>query len=354
MRVLMLTQAYDPDDPLLGFVDSWVRALACRVSRLDIVCLRSTSTNPPPQVAVWPVGSRGDGSQWRRLLDFQRRTLHLARTADIVFVHMIPRFVLAAGPAAIVHRRPIVLWYVHRAQSLELRAATALSRFVATAVPETFPFPTSKLRVLGHGVDSVWTALEAVVPPTPLVVFVGRLMPVKHQATLVRALALLSATRPDVQAVLVGGVPRGESEGYRQSLVELAGGLGISDRVTLAGPMTHAGIRDLLARASVAVNLSPPGLFDKAALESMMAGLPTIVASRSFDLLIGPDTWLRIDSPADHVALARALDRALSLTMAERNELTAAIRARTIDAHGLDAFMDRLVSLFREAIGVRA
>jgi glycosyltransferase involved in cell wall biosynthesis len=230
--------------------------------------------------------------------------------------------------------------------------AAALSRFVATAVPGSFPFQTPKLRVLGHGLD-----VDALAPadnrPSSLILFVGRLMPVKHQATLLRALAILTTHR-DIRAMFVGGVPAGESDSYQRSLFALARTLNVADRVMFSGPLAYAAVRDVYRDAAVAVNLSPTGLFDKAALESMISGVPTVVASRSFDELLAANTWLRIDSPEDHHGLAAALERALSVAPPERTDLTTAIRARAIAAHGLDAFMDRLVSLLREAVDGRA
>src|SRR5690606_41393536 len=76
--------------------------------------------------------------------------------------------------------------------------------------------------------------------------------------------------------------------------------LGISHRVTFTGGLLSGQVRDWYRRASVAVNLSPPGLFDKAALESMACGVPTVVSSRAFDALPGPGAGcLRIEEPVD-------------------------------------------------------
>jgi glycosyltransferase involved in cell wall biosynthesis len=237
-----------------------------------------------------------------------------------------------------------VLWYVHKRDSLELRIATAFCRFVATAVAATFPFATPKLRVLGHGVDDrFFTPHPAAAPASPLLVFVGRLAPIKGQATLIRALSRLDPKHHDARAVFVGA---GDAGAYDQSLRDLSSGLGLGSRVSFVGPQEPRAVRDWYRCATIAVNLSPEGLFDKAALESMMCGTPTIVASPSFDELLGADgSWLRVTPPGDADALGRVIGRLLAMSEAARRELAEQIRQRTVAAHALEPMMDRLVQL---------
>ncbi len=65
--------------------------------------------------------------------------------------------------------------------------------------------------------------------PTPLVVAVGRLVPVKRFDALLRALAEVKADHPDLQAVLIG-------EGYeRPSLEALREELGATEWVRMPG-----------------------------------------------------------------------------------------------------------------------
>ncbi|PJF24674.1 MAG: hypothetical protein CUN53_16635, partial [Phototrophicales bacterium] len=100
--------------------------------------------------------------------------------------------------------------------------------------------------------------------------------------------------------------------------------------------------------ATVAVNLSPPGLFDKAALESMAVGTPTMVSSAGFDDLLGEYApLLRIPDPEDDRALADALRYVLALSMPERKAVGRALRERVVAAHSLDRLIPRLVSVLR-------
>jgi glycosyltransferase involved in cell wall biosynthesis len=348
----MMTQVVDASDPVLGFLAGWVDALAAHVDRLDVLCLRASAGERPANVLVHRIGSAPGSGRVRRFVTFERRVARLAPRADVIFSHMVPRYAWCAGPFAAAWRRPMVLWYTHRQDSLELRLASAFCRAVATAAPSSFPFATPKLHVLGHGVDTRVFAPDPAVERAspPVILFVGRITPVKRQATLVEALTRLHPVHAQARALFVG--PEDGGSGYARDLRRAVGAAGLAHRVEFAGPLAPMEVRDWYRRSTAAVNLSPDGLFDKAALESMMTGTPTIVASAAFDgLLPSSAPWLRLASGDDPASLAAALDRVLSLAPGERQHLADGISARAAACHGLDRFMPRLVALMRALAG---
>ncbi len=182
--------------------------------------------------------------------------------------------------------------------------------------------------------------MRADTPGARAIVHVARLMPIKHQATLIRALVQV----PQAHAVFVGDVPPDQGAEYRHELETLAHDLGVAERVTFAGNLPPEGVREWYQRAAAAVNLSPPGLFDKAALEPMATGVPTIVSNPAFDALLGDSGW-RIDSPEDEAGLAQRLSFIVALDPAERDRLTAPIRARALEAHSMDGLIRRLLQV---------
>ncbi len=300
-----------------------------------------------PNVTVYSVGKERGASEPRRLVEFYRllRRLRGERAYTACFAHMMPLFALMGAP--LLRDTPIILWYTHRQSHLILRLATRVSTRVVTAGRDSFPIATDKLLVLGHGVDTdFFTPMEvgAGFKPAPTsdsayVVHVARLMPIKHQATLIRALPIAS----NAHAVFVGDVPPETDTRYRDDLLALARDLDVADRVTFAGNQPREGVRNWLREAAVAVNLSPAGLFDKAALEGMAVGVPTILNSAAFDDLLGGDERLHVSSPDDHVALAAHLRDLLALSVVDRQAIGAALRQRVIAAHSLDGLIGRLV-----------
>ncbi|MBL8146755.1 MAG: glycosyltransferase [Anaerolineae bacterium] len=314
---------------------------------------------------------------------------------------MMPLFAVLGAPQLKAARVPVTLWYTHRSPHWTVRAAVPLVRRVVTAAPDSFPISTPKLRVLGHGVDMAYFSPnltpqpplrgdevpDSPHPPAPSpeplglraagrrgeeiasvqpgafslaegegtgvgagsggegrIVHVARLMPIKHQATLIRAVAAV----PETRAVLVGDVPPGQDTAYPGQLAALAAELGVEDRVTLAGAQSAEGVRDAYRTAFAAVNLSPPGLFDKAALEAMACAVPTLVTNPAFDDLLGGDVaLLRTEGPDDADGLAERLRTLLVLPAAERAALGLRLRERTAAAHSLDGLIERLVRVLK-------
>lgn len=346
MRVLMLVQQIDERDWLRAFIVTWVRALAAHVERLDVVTLERGEAWLPDNVYVRSLGKEHGKNRLRELRNFHRAMRDLAPHADVIFSHMTPRYTLLAAPYATLYRKRQVLWYTHRNPSRQVRLAARVAWRIATAAPDSFPVASHKVRTLGHGIDADFYAPDDTPKDAPpSIVHVARLMPIKHQATLIRALAQV----PDAQAVFVGDVPTGHENyaAYADGLKALAHELGVAERVTFTGGLLALEVRDAYRRATVAVNLSPPGLFDKAALESMATAIPTIVSATAFDALLGADpARFRIDGPDDANGLAARLNDLLALTAAEREALGTAQRERVVAAHSLSQLMPRLVRLF--------
>jgi glycosyltransferase involved in cell wall biosynthesis len=263
---------------------------------------------------------------------------------------MMPLFAVMGAPLLKLRRIPTTLWYTHRSPHPTVKLGMMVSRRVVTAAPDSFPFATPKLRIVGHGIDTDFFSPESVgarhgVPlqtASNLIVHVARLMPIKHQATLLRAIADV----PEAHAVLVGDVPPEQDARYKHELENLAHDHNIEDRVIFAGSQSQQGVRESYRRAAVAVNLSPVGLFDKAALESMAVGVPTIVSNPAFDALLGDDApILRIPAPDDHTALEQRLQALLALPETERAAIGQRLRARVVAEHSLDALIPRLVQI---------
>ncbi|MBL8130690.1 MAG: glycosyltransferase family 4 protein [Anaerolineae bacterium] len=345
--LLVFNLAVDVDDPILGFATDWLNRLAERFSTVDVITMRAGRLDVAANVRVWSVGKEKGYGEARRALTFYAVLLRLLLTRRYAacFAHMMPLFALMGAPLLAVFRVPQTLWYTHRQAHRVLRWATRVVRRVVTAAPDSFPIPTGKLRVVGHGIDTTaFTPALSSGVESPVIVQVARLMPIKRQPSLIRALARMKQV--GARLVFVGGVPPEQSADYQRDLERLVADLGLSARVRFAGDQDREGVIANLRSATVAVNLSPPGLFDKAALESMACALPTVVSSPAFRPLLGEwDPLLRVEPPEDDAALAERLDALLALPDIERRQIGDALRARVQAAHGLEGLIDRVVSV---------
>jgi len=115
-----------------------------------------------------------------------------------------------------------------------------------------------------------------------LLLFVGRLQPHKGPDIAVRALAETLARDPlgteDVVLAIVGG-PSGTGHGAEVArLMDLAGALGVEERVMLFPPQPQVRLADFYAAAEVVLVPSRSESFGLVALEAQACGTPVIAA----------------------------------------------------------------------------
>lgn len=346
MRVLMLAIRYDHNDWATHFITKWAVRLAAQVDALDVLALEVGEVGSlPNNMRVFSMGKERGIGRAARLATFYRQAIPLIARCDAIFVHMIPRYALLAAPIARPLRKPITLWYTHRNPSTDLRRALPHLKQVLTAVPTSFPLSTDKLNPLGHGIDIdfyPFTNLTPAQPPT--VVHVARLQPIKHQDALLTALTRV----PQMHAAIIGAVPDGEDPQYAQALHQQAQDNELQTRVRFTGGLSPEAVREWYGRAAVAVNLSPPGLFDKAALESMACGLPTLVTNAAFADLMGEwRPYLLLDYPPKPPQIADRLEAIHYLSHKERSLLSQTLRRAVAEKHSLDALIPRLAAALR-------
>ena len=334
MHWLMITQQLNPQANALSFVLRWVEELAARLDHLTIICQGKADIALPPNVTVYSMGKEQHASRIQQAARLTTLLRQITPQVDGIFCHMIPRYVLFAAPWVKIYRKPLLLWYVHQAASPELRLAAPLVDRILTAVPESFPLKPPKVRALGHGID-----IEQFEPGTyhednpPEIVMVARLAHIKNHAR------LIEAAPPGVKLVFIGGAVPNEPD-YPAQLQQQAANRGIA--LELTGNLLQNQVIEWVRGCTLSINLSPPGLFDKGALESMALGKVTLVNSHAFDPLIA---GLPLLAQPD---LATQLRDLLALSPSQREAMGQTLRERVAAQHALPGLMDRLVGQMRE------
>ena len=143
--------------------------------------------------------------------------------------------------------------------------------------------------------------------PHPLVVAIGRLVPVKHFDVLVGCLARLRERHPELQAVIAG-------EGYERVRLEeevARYGAGAGDWLHLPGRLSDQELVDLYRRAWVLTSASSHEGWGMTVTEAAACGTPAVVTRivGHVDAVEDERTGLLVDRPAE---LEAALDRVLS------------------------------------------
>ena len=345
-RLLLFNLATDQEDPILGFTVEWVRALATRVSNVDVITMRSGPTDLPDNVRVFSIGKERGWTEARRLVEFYRRLGLLLReqTYDACFAHMQERFALLAAPLLKLKHIPVTLWYVHPHTPLALRAAIRTVDRVITASSSSCRVRTSKLLVTGHGIDTDRFVPAFCDQSHFRVVAVGRVTPIKRLELLVDAAASLQGRLTQALEVRLVGPTDISDVDYEAALRDRALEMGIASQVSLVGPR---GTEDLIAEyqaADAVVSLTGRGSFDKSAIEGMSCGLPLLTMNPDFAPLLLAAGMPGPIEDGNAEALGHAIERLVEVPVEERRRLGMALRAEVVRAHSLQRLADLLVN----------
>ena len=143
----------------------------------------------------------------------------------------------------------------------------------------------------------------------PLVLYVGRIAPIKGLETLLSAIARLRARGSGVRALIVGGEADEPRNGHEAEIRRAVDDLGLRDVVRFVGAQPQEALRDYYVAADVTVLPSYYESFGMVALEAMACGSP-VIASRVGGLATtvrdGVTGFLVGDGDAD--ALAERID----------------------------------------------
>ena len=161
----------------------------------------------------------------------------------------------------------------------------------------------SNITVVPPGVDPTFRP-GGTRDPSPLVVSVGRLVPVKRFDVLIDALAEVKLGRPELRAVIVG-------EGYeRDALERRIAELDAGGWISLPGRVDAATLLDLYRRAWVVASASRHEGWGMTITEAAACQTPAVatrIAGHS-DAIVDGTTGLLVD---DDKGLAASLDRVL-------------------------------------------
>ena len=186
----------------------------------------------------------------------------------------------------------------------------AVSSDLSRWLTEKVSIPARKVATIPNGVDSVrfngagrsearrrlGVSAEQVVVGT-----VGRLDPVKDQASLVKAFAALGPSRPAARLIIVGDGP------CRVELTKLIGDLGLEGHAVLLGERQD--VPELMAAMDVFVLPSIAEGMSNTVLEAMATGLPVVATKVGGNPeLIEDGLTGRLVSPLDVSGLTDAID----------------------------------------------
>lgn len=288
MRLLICTQAVDLGDPVLGFFHRWLEEFAKRCEHVHVICLKKGDYALPGNVNVHSLGKEEGKSLPVYLFRFYYYIWSLRKEYDAVFVHMNPEYVILGGFSWRALGKKIVLWYSHRQRSWKLYAGLFFAHRVVTAAKESLTAQTRKADVIGHGIDATRFSSHSskkIDRERPKIVAVGRITPIKNLEIAIETVQRLRAQGIQATLDLIGSPISGSDERYEAQLRQAAQKLDAA--ISFVGAVSNQEMSDVYPKYDFALNLCPTGGIDKAVLESMAAGIPTVVSNEAFRSYFG-------------------------------------------------------------------
>lgn len=226
-----------------------------------------------------------------------------ARRPRIVILHHVhgPMWQMALGPklgavGEFMERR-IAPWF-YRGTDIVTLSSSSRDELV-----EDLGFSPDRIRIVPPGIDARFRVGDQKADH-PLVVAVGRLVPVKRFDALIRSAAAIKDRHPGLQLVIAG-------EGYERPMLEAEiERLGAADWIALPGRVADADLVDLLQRAWVVASSSAVEGWGMTLTEAAACGTPAVATRTTghLDAVVDGVTGILAD---DDDGISHALNRVL-------------------------------------------
>ncbi|MGI6023590.1 MAG: glycosyltransferase [Methanoculleus sp.] len=199
----------------------------------------------------------------------------------------------------------------------------------------------NKIFILPHVVDERFRPID--IEKDYDVVFVGRLAPVKHVETLIKATTLITEPLPSIRVAIVGD---GEE---RSKLEDLTRSLGLTDHIDFVGYQTNTW--EWYNRSKLSVVTSEREGFPYTVIESLKCGVPVVtsncgdvcdIVKDSVNGIIVPDYR---DSDGFAEAILKLLTHPENLTHYSRNALRS---VENLSSRSVESTWEKILSMIGE------
>lgn len=337
MKLLIVTQAVDAEDPVLGFFVRWIQVLAERVERIEVICLKKGAYTLPANVRVHSLGKEsGVKSRFVYIRRFFVLLYELRHVYDTVFVHMNEEYVLLGGICWKALRKRVVFWRNHKMGSWRTRLAVFVSTAVCHTSPEAFVAYSTKAMLMPIGIDTDAFSPSQEIPRPNSVLFLGRVDPVKRVDVFLRAVDMVTVPIK----VSMYGNPSDPDSTYSKEVNTLAEPLIQKKVLSKYDAVSHSLVPNIYRSHAVYVNLTPSGSFDKTIGEALSCGALVVCANNALAGIL-PHSFLVTENSPE--AVAGSIEAAVSLTGVERAQLSEKLRQYIQENHSLSSLVKQLL-----------
>ena len=353
MKLLIVTQAVDTEDPVLGFFCRWVEEFAKHAESIEVICLKEGKHGSlPANVCVHSLGKERETAEnttiyrsvLRRLryaIRFKLLAWRLRRDYDSVFVHMNEEYVFIGGLLWKLLGKRVMLWRNHPKGGWVTDVAVRLSHVVYATSPHSYVYTRfpGKTRLMPVGIDTDQFVADTAIARNPRsILFFGRISPVKRVDVFLKAVALLKARGVLCEVYIVGSPHNPGDEDYQASLRSFVETNELSQMVTWSPSIPHHEVSKLYSGHAILANLTATGSLDKTLFEAMSCGMLVATTNEALRGEI-PDSFLAEDTDD---GVARCVQGLLAMPAEDRRTSAAALREFVVRHHSLEDLANKI------------
>lgn len=349
MRLLILTEKIDKNDFSLGFFHEWLRRIALRCDRLDIVCTTLGPHTLPENVRIHQI-RKNKGWHLAFIIDLFTVLIRQSGRYDAVFIHRTLAYAVFAGWWWRLFRKKMVLWFEYSSVTLPLRIATFFVNAIATSAPDALRIQSDNVHVIGQDLD-----MDYFSPPKDQhrnrtrsalhLLATGRITPSRRSAMIVEALAVLRQRGINADLTILGSPFSAEDKQYTAQVQNSIAAAGLSEHIHHISSVLYTELASYYQKSDLALFMPTSGGREKRSLECMACGTPVLVANPAYISVVGDalaKQLLFAGGTADELA-----DRIIELEKrGTLDTLRPQVRERVTSlVPPLDTFIDKLLEL---------
>lgn len=347
MKLLLITQKVDKNDPVLGFFHKWIEELSKRFASINVVCLQEGEYDLPENVEVFSLGKvassatrRRGGGKLKYVFNFYKYIWKLRTQYDSVFVHMNQEYVLLGGVFWNIFGKKVYLWRNHPNGSFLTRIAVALSEKVFCTSDSAFTARFGKTEVVPVGIDTGLFKVanrQHLVSRSRKILFLSRMDRIKRPDLLIESLNILNNQGVDFVSNFYGDPTPGTHDFY-DSLKSKVSSLGLSEKVKFYNGVPNYKTPDIYNEHKIFVNLTPSGSMDKTILESVSCGCIPVVVNSFFREIFDSNMIVKEDAEDISDKIKFWLEKDDEYV----EEVSGKLQKYVLENHSLNALMDKL------------
>lgn len=286
MKLLIVTQKINRNDPILGFFHGWIIEFVKHFESITVICLEKGEYNLPTNVKVLSLGKESGISRSKYLFNFYKYIWQERSHYDVVFVHMNQEYILLGGIFWYLFGKKIYMWRNHHAGSFltDIAAKFCKKVFCTSRFSYTAKYKKAVLMPVGINLE-LFKKNNSINRVEQSVLFLGRMAPIKRPDLLICAFAGLKKQNLTFRASFYGD-PLPKDVDYYNNLKQMVTHFDLQDSVKFYSGIPNEQTVRVYNGHEIFMNLSTSGMYDKTIFEAMACGCLILASNNNLKNIV--------------------------------------------------------------------